>query len=314
MIRVPFHSSSRAQLAGAFASLLAAIACGGHPEDQFGTVEVALQGSSRGSDYELVDAVFDIEGVTSATLHTDGQDTLSTTLPVGDYTARLRDGWRLLEVSAGAQEEVTAVLSTPNPAPFVIASGATTEVRFGFSTGEGAVSFGEGVLEVGIAVTKQVAVEVIFSEVMKNPVIVSDADGEWLELYNSGSGTVSLQNCELTRDGAGFTIDAALVVEPGASVTLASSSAPGFTPDYEWSSLTLPNTGSFTLSLACAGTTLDSVVVDPAATPNAAGASLSLGATALTADDNDPPAAWCDAVDSYDGDLGTPGQSNPPCP
>jgi hypothetical protein len=294
--------------------LFGAISCGGHPGPDFGTVELALNGSSRGSDYELSDAVFDIDGVTATTLDADGSETLSANLPVGDYTATLRDGWRLLEVADGTTAEISATLSTDNPAPFSIASGLTTQVRFGFETGEGAVSFGEGTLELGIDVQKLVAREVTFTEVMKNPVVLPDADGEWLELSNTGTAAVSLLGCQVARDGTGFTIDTPLSLEPGASVTLASSDAPGFTPDYTWSSLTLPNSGSFVLTLSCEGETLDSVLIDPGQQVNAAGASLSLGSNAWTADGNDDPYAWCDAVDSYDGDLGTPGAANPLCP
>lgn len=294
--------------------LLAAIACSGHPEPELGSVQLALHGSSRGSSFELVDAVFQIEGVTSTTLTTDGSDTLVAHLPVGDYTATLQDGWRLLETSGDVTEEVPAVLSTENPTAFAIVAGATTEVRFAFETGDGAVSFGDGTLELGIEVHKRVAEEVIFSELMKNPVVTSDADGEWLELSNTGTRAMSLQGCEVTRDGSGFTITSVLSAEPGTSVTLASSSAPGFTPDYVWSSLTLPNSGSFTLTLTCDGVLLDTVTVDPAQTPNAAGASLSLSGDAFSADANDTPTAWCDAVAAYNGDLGTPSGSNPVCP
>jgi hypothetical protein len=289
------------------------LACGAPPETEFGQVEMALNGSSRGTDFELVDAVFDIAGVTTTTLRTDGSDTLSANLPVGDYSATLRDGWRLLEVVDGASTEVGAVLSSDNPAPFAIASGATTEVRFTFETGDGAVSFGEGTIELGIDVRKLVAQEVIFSEVMKNPVAVADADGEWLELTNTGTQALSLQGCELARDGSGFTIGSALALEPGASVTLASSDAPGFTPDYTWSSLTLPNSGSFALTLSCGGTVMDSVVIDPSLTPNAAGTSLSLSAAAHSAEGNDDALNWCDAIAAYGTDLGTPGQPNPHC-
>jgi len=239
---------------------------------------------------------------------------LTATLPVGDYTATLREGWRLLEVTAGASSEVAAVLASDNPTPFAIAAGATTEVRFAFETGDGLVDFGEGMLELGIAVRKLVAHEVIFSEVMKNPGVLSDADGEWLELSNTGTQSLSLLGCELSRDGSGITLAAPLSVEPGASVTLASSDAPGFTPDYVWTSLTLPNSGSFTLTLSCDGNVIDSVLIDPTLSPNAPGASLSLSSSAFSAEDNDEPSAWCDAVDAYNGDLGTPGQPNPPCP
>jgi hypothetical protein len=276
-------------------------------------VALALAGSSQGSSYELVDATFEIDGMAQATLTTDGSETLSATLPVGDYTVTLLEGWRLLDTTS-EPEEVQATLASDNPLAFAIEADTTTEVRFVFETGDGTVSFGDGVLELGIDVQKLVARQVVFSEVMKNPVALPDAEGEWLELTNSGSSLVSLEGCTIDRDGSGFTIAQPLDLDSGASVALANSEAPGFSPDYVYSSLSLPNSGAFTLTLACDAEVLDTVTVDPTLTSNAAGASLSLDPAATSAVGNDDATAWCNAVDSYNGDLGTPGAPNPPCP
>jgi len=67
------------------------------------------------------------------------------------------------------------------------------------------------------------------------------------------------------------------------------------------------------LRLACAGTLLDEVTVDPATSPERAGRSLSLSSAALNDAANDDPARWCEAATSYNGDYGTPGAANPGC-
>jgi hypothetical protein len=77
--------------------------------------------------------------------------------------------------------------------------------------------------------------------------------------------------------------------------------------------LTLPNTGAFVLRLACAGTVLDEVTIDPALPTQRAGRSLSLSASALNDAANDDPTRWCEGSSSYDGDYGTPGADNPTC-
>lgn len=299
------------------ASCAAAFAagCGSGDESELGSVELALSGSSAGSEYELLDATFQIEGASSTTLSSDGSGaTLQTELPVGAYTVLLDDGWRLVEVNEGVQTEVVATLLSDNPAAFSIEADQVTDVDFVFQTDDGTVTFGEGTLALGIEVQKLVRRQVVFSELMKNPVALADADGEWIELANVGSEPVSLEGCEVRRDDTGFTIGSALSVEPGARAVLANSDAPGFVPSYVYTGLTLPNTGAFTLTLVCGEETLDSVVVDPALVSNAAGAALSLDPSAETPTANDDALSWCNAVGSYNGDLGSPGTANPACP
>lgn len=308
------HFGSTLWMCVALAISLTACSSGGDPET--GTVELALEGSAKGSVFTLVDATFDIEGVEAHTLDSNAsQDaTLTTELPVGSYTVTLRDGWRLLETTEGSETEVAATLVSSNPQSFDIGPNALTTVNFAFETGDGAVSFGVGTLGLGIEVQKLLAREVVFSEVMKNPVALADSDGEWLELSNLGSAPLDLTDCRIERDGSGFTISTPLAIAAGAQVTFASSNSPGFTPSYVYSGLSLPNSGAFELVLSCGEERLDSVVVDPAATPNAAGASVSLDLERAARVGNDDASSWCDAVDSFNSDLGTPGSPNPPCP
>lgn len=302
-------------LLAALAAALAATACGDPAATEFGNVHIALEGSSRGSTYELADASFDVEGVVETTLSTaETTGPLSAPLPVGAYTVALRDGWRLLELGEAASREVAATLVSDNPAAFEVRAGEVTRVDFVFQTGDATVDFGQGKLAVGISIEKLVPHDVAFTELMKNPVVLSDADGEWLELLNSGSEPASLQGCRVERDGSGFTIASALNVPSGGSVVLASSDAPGFTPDYVYSGLTLPNTGAFELTLTCGEVLFDTLLVDPTAVPNAAGASLGLDPSRIGSAANDEALAWCNGKDSYDGDFGTPGTANPSCP
>jgi hypothetical protein len=308
------HFGSTPFLCAALAACLTS--CSDGAAHETGSVELALRGSSKGSDYTLADATFDIEGVEARTLETGGEvrPTLSAELPVGTYSVTLRDGWRLLETKDGTELAVSATLVSQNPQGFDVLANSLTTVSFAFETGDGAVSFGAGSVEVGIDVRKLLARDVVVSEVMKNPVLLSDADGEWLELTNLGSNAVSLLDCRVERDGSGFTIATALTLASGTSITLASSESPGFSPGYVYSGLSLPNSGSFELRLVCGDEELDRLLVDPAVTPNAAGASLSLDLERAFNDGNDDPLTWCDAKTSYNGDLGTPGAANPTCP
>jgi hypothetical protein len=301
-----------AVLIGAAASLQG---CSAEANSDFGTLHLALSGASRGSEYELLAADFEIEGVSAATLTSDGDPstTLSTSLPVGEYSVELQAGWQLVENTATGAEAVDAVLLSDNPLHFSIIAEETTEVSFVFQTGDVSVGLGEGSLALGIEIQKLVAREVVFSEVMKNPAALADTAGEWFELTNTGTRSLELEGCSVLRDGSGFEITSPLSVDSGTSITFANNAAPGFTPSYVYSGLSLPNAAAFTLSLVCAGETLDSITVNPALTPNAAGASLSLDPAAANPQGNDDATQWCDATSAYNTDLGTPGSANPAC-
>lgn len=311
IVSVPSWRVVRAVL---FASATAACSAAGTPEH--GVLQLPLTSAAQGTTYELVDAVIQISGPSPLTLTSSGSTdaTLSAVLSAGDYTAELEDGWRLMQQRPEGAEEVQATLTSDNPREFTIAGGATTSVTFSFQTDGGPVGSGEGNLDLGIQVEKLAAQQMVFTEFMKNPAVLSDAEGEWLELVNSGTETFSLEGCLVRRDTTQFTINGALVVQPGHAVTLANSEAPGFVPDYVYSSVSLPNTAAFLLELECNAAVVDSVWIDPVALPNAAGASLSLDPAHTTAFDNDGVDSWCNGTSDYNqGDLGTPGLPNPNC-
>jgi hypothetical protein len=282
-------------------------------------VHLALSGATEGNSYDLKDATFVLtqdgstEPVTVLTSDSSG-DTLSAALPAGDYDVTLENGWSLALATPEGGVNVMATLVSDNPASFTIAPDETTEVTFTFQTEGMTVGIGLGKLELGIAVETLTARRVIFSELMKNPNAVPDTDGEWLELTNTGTESVSLQGCVVGRDMTQFTINAPLNVAPGESVTLANGEQPGFAPSYVYGSVSLPNSAAFDVSLTCGAEVLDVVHVDPASVPNASGASLSLDAAVRSASENDATSAWCDGATDYNaGDLGTPGTANPSC-
>ncbi|MEQ1502151.1 MAG: hypothetical protein ABMB14_07960 [Myxococcota bacterium] len=62
------------------------------------------------------------------------------------------------------------------------------------------------------------------------------------------------------------------------------------------------------------GTVIDAVRYDPSTWPSPEGGSFQL-APGADATDNDDGGQWCAAEAPFgDGDLGTPGAVNPPCP
>ncbi|MCA9708966.1 MAG: lamin tail domain-containing protein, partial [Myxococcales bacterium] len=165
-----------------------------------------------------------------------------------------------------------------------------------------------------------IAGEVVFSELMTQPLALSDAEGEWIELYNPTATSFQLRTCtiDLVAPAESITIDVDLVIDPGMHVTLAPFSAggPGFAPDFEWPAamLTLPDVVG-ELQLDCGGVLVDAVAYDDGTTfPATPGATLQLDAAHLDAAANDLGASWCEGTASYFmGDLGTPGADNSYC-
>ena len=61
--------------------------------------------------------------------------------------------------------------------------------------------------------------DIFVSEIMANPDVVSDLDGEWFELYNPQSRSFSLRGCRFTgTDGDAFEIESDVTIGPWSRV------------------------------------------------------------------------------------------------
>ena len=153
---------------------------------------------------------------------------------------------------------------------------------------------------------------IAINELMADPNAVTDANGEWFELYNTGTAAINIQNYKVaSANDAGFTITSSISVPAGGYVVLArvasSSSNGGVTVDYAYgSAVQLANASDWLALRNASGATIDSV----AWTSTTAGKSWSL---------KDPSAshstvgnsAWQLATSTYGlGDFGTPRRQN----
>jgi hypothetical protein len=297
-----------------------AFACSELPPPPIGSLRLGLSSGFGEEHYRLAHASFAIDGAAQVTLDSDDEPaktSLERALPEGDYSVRLLDGWQLERAGADGSQLVAAELSSDNPLSFSILSGQLTTVTFQFRTLDAGSppggTGGDGDVRIDIEVDGERAPHVVITELMKNPAVLADADGEWLELYNAGLGEVDLGGCSLARDEQELTIEGSLVLAAGAYLTLSNGEAPGFAPDVLYSGFALPNTDSFVLRLSCGSQSLDEVAIDPAVPSQRAGRSLSLSRSALDEGANDDPSRWCEGSTSYDGDFGSPGAENPEC-
>jgi hypothetical protein len=152
--------------------------------------------------------------------------------------------------------------------------------------------------------------EIVITELMSDPALVADGDGEWIELHNPSDAVLDLAGCELDDGGTRKMLADSLLVPKGGFVTLARSAAAGFVPDRTLS-FTLANMAD-AIGLECQGVVVDRVVYG-AGFPLAAGVSMALDPSAFDATRNDDASAWCLSPTTTYAEQGTPGEANAPC-
>lgn len=156
----------------------------------------------------------------------------------------------------------------------------------------------------------------IVTELIANPALVSDTNGEWFEIYNTTSRAIDLLALVFRDDATNtFTVDVSLIVPAGGYAVLGRnadvSTNGGVAVDYVYpsSSFYIDNAGD-EIVIERAGVVIDRV----AYTTPTEGASWSLDPRYFDSVSNDSLANWCDALSSYGlGDRGTPGGANDYC-
>jgi alpha-tubulin suppressor-like RCC1 family protein len=131
----------RMMLSGALGLCLGAMTmgCGAAPleddrgHEAVGKVDLALKGlGSLGGQYQLLNATFTITGTTNKTVSGD-TDVVTESLPPGVYSVKLEPGWTLKKIAGMTTTDVSAVLASANPQPFVINGAQTTQVSWLFN-------------------------------------------------------------------------------------------------------------------------------------------------------------------------------------
>jgi alpha-tubulin suppressor-like RCC1 family protein len=87
---------------------------------------------SLGNSYVLQGATFTITGPVNQSLSGD-TDTVTDSLPVGQYTVKLENGWTLKKAADAGNAAVSAVLASANPQTFVINGSQTTSIMWMFN-------------------------------------------------------------------------------------------------------------------------------------------------------------------------------------
>jgi hypothetical protein len=148
--------------------------------------------------------------------------------------------------------------------------------------------------------------EVIVSELMFDPTVVTDAVGEWIELHNTTAAALVLTGCVISDDRSDDFSLGPLLIPAGGYVVLGRSAEAAPMVDQIYTGMVLANTTD-EIVVTCGDVLIDRIAYGTGY-PRHAGKTLQLNPDALDAVSNDGAGAWCAGVEG-----GTPGDANLPC-
>ncbi|MEL6182406.1 MAG: lamin tail domain-containing protein, partial [Myxococcota bacterium] len=165
--------------------------------------------------------------------------------------------------------------------------------------------------------------DVIISEIMYDP--HDDDDQEWIELYNTTGGSLSLEGCVLRDNDSSsrfLVIGDVTLGSGGYGLFVKSDNTAvntGLTPDDVFE-MNLSNGEE--VALECSGALIDVVTYDDNddGWPDASnGIAIQLAPGSFDDVSNNSASSWCVASNLYNSDggddsFGTPGTANDPCP
>jgi hypothetical protein len=161
----------------------------------------------------------------------------------------------------------------------------------------------------------------IITEIMYDPYNLTDANGEWFEVYNTTDDTINLYNLVIRKNDTESHIigNRITLVAPDAYFVLARNNLAVTVGKYIYSGISLNNDGAI-ISIynygtnGSDGTMICSVSYGEDGFPKATGASLCLDPQKLNITDALSGDSWCISKTLFStGDLGTPGLSNDQC-
>lgn len=234
-------------------------------------------------------------------------DGSGSTDPDGDTLSYL---WTLSTAPSGSQ----ASLGVANGALVTFAPDVPGTFTITLTVDDGSDSDTDTVTLVVLAPWPVDEGDVVITEFMADPQVLSDSEGEWFELYNPTNETWNLEGCLIEDlDSDSHTVASSVVVPPATYITLAKSATPGFGPDYVYGSQFDLANGEDEIIITCGGNEIANILIStvagfPSSMPT--GASLSLLRDKIDETDNDQGANWCPSTADYNGDNGTPGGPN----
>ncbi|MDP6933517.1 MAG: lamin tail domain-containing protein [Myxococcota bacterium] len=168
----------------------------------------------------------------------------------------------------------------------------------------------------------------VISELMINPTTDDPGQGEWVEIYNSGTDPAYLAGLEISgptpQESVQVPNTSSLSITPGSYAVLCRDDRialnGGVQCDWGWNSAGLElddSSDRVSIGYTIDGVpeSYDQVNYDETSFGLTTGAATGVDLSALNPNSNDDPASWCnqDSLIGTDGDRGTPGARNDPC-
>ncbi|TSA38897.1 MAG: T9SS C-terminal target domain-containing protein [Porphyromonadaceae bacterium] len=160
--------------------------------------------------------------------------------------------------------------------------------------------------------------EILITEIMVNPEAVSDANGEWFEIWNATNHDVLLNGLTLKDAGSNQHVITSTdqLVMPAKSYWVLAKNGDiltngGVVVNYIYQNFTLSNTSDQVIITAADETLIDQVSYG-SGWPVVSGASMELHPDYQSFSGNDQPEHWFPARIAFGaGDKGSPGKANP---
>lgn len=153
----------------------------------------------------------------------------------------------------------------------------------------------------------------VITEIMANPSAVTDAAGEWFEIYNKGASAVGINKLILSSGSSKDTLFSVtpVILPPGAYFVFGTNvdmnTNGNVKIDYAYDRIGLANAEDDITISDSNGVQIDKVTY----LTSKSGESYSLSTDHLDATENDTPSNWCFGVTPYNSsDAGTPGAAN----
>jgi endonuclease/exonuclease/phosphatase family metal-dependent hydrolase len=156
----------------------------------------------------------------------------------------------------------------------------------------------------------------VISEIMPNPSLVSDSNGEWFEVYNADSVTVDFAGWTIKDAGTDehliSTQESSLLIDPGEYFVFGRNANPsengGYEAEYEYSGIIFGSAEDEIILLDPEGREVDKVYYTNAF-PFSSGASMYVQDLSSN---NNIASNWAESTTPFGlGDLGTPGGPSP---
>jgi hypothetical protein len=164
--------------------------------------------------------------------------------------------------------------------------------------------------------------DLLITEIMYDPSALSDAAGEWIEIYNASASTINMKGLVIRKaSGSGHRIAADVVLLSHNYAVLARSDTATPTPNYVYSSISLTNTADQIIISKYGTNGTDGTVICSVSYSTAfgfpigtAGSSIQLDLSSYNVESAKLGTNWCTSTLAYStGDKGTPGGVNAEC-